>query len=150
MNYAKQYPETIDYARKALDIDPNFYPIWWVMGLAQLHQGSTLEAITSLKRVMELAPWHYALAWYLAAAYNQAGDNEHCREWKGKLVAHDHTYEVAVYHAAAGEADAMFEALNGAYQRRDPYLPHCLIEPFFDPYRADPRFQALLRRMNMA
>ena len=58
MYSAKQYRETIEYARRALEIDANFYFIWFAMGLAQLHAGFTQEAITSLKRVVELAPWY--------------------------------------------------------------------------------------------
>jgi hypothetical protein len=55
-----------------------------------------------------------------------------------------------VYYAAAGEVDAMFEALDGAYQQRDIFLPHIRYLPFFDPYRADPRYQAQLKKMNLA
>jgi hypothetical protein len=44
----------------------------------------------------------------------------------------------------------MFEALDGAYQRREPRLPLVRKQPIFDPYRADPRFQAMLHRMNLA
>jgi hypothetical protein len=45
--------------------------------------------------------------------------------------------------------DAMFEALDWAYQKRDVELRLIQCESFFDPYRTDPRFQALLRRMNL-
>ncbi len=38
----------------------------------------------------------------------------------------------------------MFEALEGAYRQRDYYIIEIQYLPFFDPYRADPRFQALL------
>jgi len=44
----------------------------------------------------------------------------------------------------------MFGALDGAYQQRQPTLLFLPNEPLFDPYRADPRFQALLQRMNLA
>ncbi len=57
MYYAKQYRETIEYVRRALEIDANYYLIWFVMGRAQLHAGFVQEAITSLKRAVELAPW---------------------------------------------------------------------------------------------
>ena len=44
----------------------------------------------------------------------------------------------------------MFEALDAAYRRRDFALSIIQLEPLFDPYRADPRWQSLLRRMNLA
>jgi hypothetical protein len=44
----------------------------------------------------------------------------------------------------------MFEALDGAFQKREWMLIRTNIDPFFDPYRADPRFQSLLAKMNLA
>jgi hypothetical protein len=87
----------------------------------------------------------------LAAAYCQAGDHERSHEWAQKLAdSHTHTVGAALYCAAAGEVDAMFEALEGAYRQRDRMLLNIQNLPFFDHYRADPRFQALLQRMNLA
>ena len=45
MYYAKQYRETIEYARKALEMDPNYYFFWFAMGLAQLHAGFTQKRL---------------------------------------------------------------------------------------------------------
>jgi len=150
MYYAKQYQETIEYARGALEIDPNFYFIWFTMGLAQLNAGFTEEAITSFKRGVELAPWWYTGVGYLAAAYYHEGDRERSQEWARKLTgSHGYTVGAAVYFAAAGEVDAMFEAPEGAYRQRDMRLFYIQNLPFFDPYRADPRYQALLQRMNL-
>jgi tetratricopeptide (TPR) repeat protein len=147
---AKQYRETIEYTRRALEIDANFYFLWVVMGLAQLHAGFTQEGVASWKHVVELAPWWYAGAWNLAAAYHQAGDYNRSQEWARKVAdTHAHTFGAATYYAAVGEVDAMFEALDWAYQKRDVELRLIQCESFFDPYRTDPRFQALLRRMNL-
>jgi serine/threonine protein kinase/tetratricopeptide (TPR) repeat protein len=150
---AKQYRETIEYARRALEIDPNFYLLWLTMGFAQLDAGFTQEAITSLKRVVELAPWYNIGVGSLAAAYYQAGDHERCQEWARKLAdVHGHTVGAAFYYAAAGQVDAMFEAFEVAYQRRSLDLRNIRnwrTLPFLDPYRSDPRFQALLAKMNL-
>jgi hypothetical protein len=98
----------------------------------------------------QLAPW-YLGAWYLAAAYHQAGDHELSQELARTLgESHGHTFGAAIYRAAAGEGAAMFEALDGAFQQRDSSLVHIKNPQFVDPYRADPRFQALLRRMDLA
>ena len=44
----------------------------------------------------------------------------------------------------------MFDELERNYERRDVYLILFQGAPFFDPYRADPRFQSLLSKMNLA
>jgi len=53
---AKQYRETIEYVRKALEIDANYWPIWVAIGWAQLHAGFAEAAITSFQRTVKLAP----------------------------------------------------------------------------------------------
>jgi serine/threonine-protein kinase len=148
---AKQYREAIECARKALEIDANYHQVWIAKALAQLHADLAQEAITSAKRVVELTPWYYMGAGLLAAAYHQAGDRQRSQEWARKLAeSHRGTLGAALYYAAAGEVDAMFEALDGAYQQRDYFLIHIQGLPFFHRYRAEPRFQALLQKMNLA
>jgi len=148
---AKQYRETIEYVRKALEIDANYWPIWGAIGWAQLHAGFAQAAITSSQRSVELAPWYSELVWWLAVSYHKAGDIERSQEWALKLSdAHGQTYAASAYYAAVGEVDAMFDALDGAYRERQPPLLFLPNEPLFDPYRADPRFQAVLQRMNLA
>jgi serine/threonine protein kinase/Tfp pilus assembly protein PilF len=149
--YAKQYREAIECARRALEIDPNFYVLWSTMGLVQLHAGFTQEAIASLIRAVELAPWWHMGVGSLAAAYHQAGEHERSREWARKLAeSQGQSVGAALYYAAAGEVEAMFEALDGAYRQRDAFLLYIRNLPFFDRYRADPRYQALLQKMNLA
>ncbi len=151
MYHAKQYREAIEYARNALEIDPNFYYFWLAMGCAQLRAGFTQEAIISLKRLVELVPWYYVGVSSLAAAYHLAGDQESSREWARELTdSHSNTFGAASFYAIIGEADAMFEALDEAYQRRDWALINIRSSLFFEPYRADPRFQSLLAKMNLA
>jgi hypothetical protein len=41
------------------------------------------------------------------------------------------------------------EHLEQAYAERSTYLPHIKVDPSLDFLRSDPRFQDLLRRMNL-
>ena len=116
-----------------------------------MRSGLIGEAVGSFSRFVELAPWHHLGTGCLAAACWLSGDHERAREisrqFPGKGGLH---YGHAIYYATAGETDAMFDALNGAYDRRDFYIPSLPHLATFDPYRADPRFRALLGRMNLA
>ena len=123
MYYAKQYREAIEYARRALEIDANFYFIWYDDGARpasrRLHAGSDYQLETSCGAGALVRRG----CGVLAAAYYQAGDRERSQEWARKLAdSHGHTVGAAVYYAAAGEVDAMFEALDGAYRQRDVFL----------------------------
>jgi serine/threonine-protein kinase len=150
MYCAKQNLESIECARRALEIDPNFYLIWFAMGFAQLGAGLPDEAITSFRRVLELAPWWRMGGACPATAYHRASHRARNQELARQLAdSHRDTFCAAIYYADAGDVDEMFEALDGAYRTRDVLLPSIHHLPFFDPYRADPRFHALLQRMNL-
>jgi adenylate cyclase len=55
---------------------------------------------------------------------------------------------IAFRYFDAGDYDRAIDWLEKAYEEHDPNLPY-LGDPLYDPLRSDPRFQALLRRMNL-
>jgi hypothetical protein len=99
----KQYEETIEYFRQGLEIDADFYITGLVMGLTQPFAGFAQEAVASLKRVAEVAPW-----W---------PRRQECA--RRPVDSYGHTYGAAGYYAVTGEVDAMFGALDGSLF--DPY-----------------------------
>ncbi len=56
--------------------------------------------------------------------------------------------DIAIFHVLAQEYDEALEWLERAFEVHDPNLPY-LGMPVFDPVRSDPRFENLLRRMNL-
>ena len=59
------------------------------------------------------------------------------------------TYIIAIWYVFAGDHDRSMEWLERAFEVRDPGLPYVSWDPHWDPMRSDPRFQDLLRRMNL-
>jgi hypothetical protein len=57
---------------------------------------------------------------------------------------------VASLYAQAGEKKAAIDWLERAYQQHGALLEHIRISPEFKELRPDPRFQDLLRRLNLA
>ena len=55
-------------------------------------------------------------------------------------------YALALVHAGLQEPDAVFEWLSRAYDARDVHLIFLPVDPKWDEYRPDPRFQALVAR----
>jgi serine/threonine-protein kinase len=144
---SKLYNETIEYSRRALEIDPSYWPILLAMGTAQIHAGLVREAITTLERVVELVPWYSLGVAALAIAYHEADNRELAQRWAQRLVG---CSGAAFYYAAIGEVDLMFEALLVLCEQRDRAILFLQNSAFFDPYRAHTRFLALLERMNLA
>jgi tetratricopeptide (TPR) repeat protein len=55
----------------------------------------------------------------------------------------------ASIHLGLGDIDQAFVWMNRAVDMRDPMIIPIKTYPFLDPLRADPRFTALLRKMNL-
>jgi len=71
----------------------------------------------------------------IAARYGTPGG------WSAKTVAQHYLF--------AGDSARALDWLEQAFEDRDPDLPFIFCRPNFDPVRSNPRFQDLLRRMNL-
>jgi len=60
------------------------------------------------------------------------------------------SYEVASAYVYLGQIDAAFQLLDKAYEDRSECMPAIGVDPRMDPIRADPRFQKLLGRVDLA
>ena len=55
-------------------------------------------------------------------------------------------FAMALVHAGLGDRDAVFEWLDKASAVRDVHLIFLTVDPKWDAYRTDPRFEAILAR----
>ena len=58
--------------------------------------------------------------------------------------------QLAILYDALGMRDRAFENLERAFAEQDVTLPWIYVETEYDTMRDDPRFQDLLRRLNLA
>ncbi len=58
-------------------------------------------------------------------------------------------FDAGSNYAMAGDKERAVDWLEKAFEDRDPAMTYIGCAPIFDPLRAEPRFQALLRRMNI-
>ncbi len=54
---------------------------------------------------------------------------------------------IALCYSLAGDTDEAFAWLEEGYRRREPLMANVKSWPVFDPLRADPRFDDLVRRI---
>jgi tetratricopeptide (TPR) repeat protein len=76
----------------------------------------------------------------LAARWEESGGGALAH----RLVMQD----IAIWYMYAGDHDRAIDWLEKIVEIRDPSI-FAVFFPVFDPLRSDPRFQALLRRMNL-
>ena len=58
-------------------------------------------------------------------------------------------YYVAEIYTGLGDKDAAIEWLGKALDERSTWVVFLGVDPRFDPLRSDPRFAALLKRLNL-
>jgi serine/threonine protein kinase/TolB-like protein/Tfp pilus assembly protein PilF len=58
-------------------------------------------------------------------------------------------YEIAIFYAQLQDREQTFEWLEKAYAERSARMEYLKTEDFFQPYRSDPRYIDLLRRVNL-
>ena len=68
----------------------------------------------------------------------------------GSRPEHQVPYHLAMIYFGLGEKDKAFECLNKACDLRSTQLIWINLIPELDSVRSDPRFQDILRRMNLA
>ncbi|MCK5376658.1 MAG: protein kinase, partial [Acidobacteria bacterium] len=69
-------------------------------------------------------------------------------EASGGVIRPGLAHNVALSYLDAGDHDLAIDWLEKAYEERDPAMPF-LTMPLWDPLRSNPRFQDILRRMNL-
>jgi tetratricopeptide (TPR) repeat protein len=152
--YARDYSGAIDHARKALELNPNFPQAHRLLSLAYQGKGMFTEAIAESQRWGELIGNELEATVALAQCHAAAGNRETALALienldPKRLVAGNLFRGIALVYAALGEIDLAFTLLEKAYERRAEALCSSKIDPKLDRLREDPRFAALLKRMNL-
>jgi Flp pilus assembly protein TadD len=111
------------------------------------------EGIAEFETILAISPGNNVVLSGLGYAYAVAG-----RKAEAQQVLHQmnelakQKYVPAAYRAriyiGLGEKERAFESLEKGYQEHS-LIGEIRLSPAFDPLRSDPRFQDLLRRMNL-
>jgi serine/threonine-protein kinase len=90
----------------------------------------------------------FSLIGQAKAEYSLGHDEVSDRVLK-QLIAKKHSYSIARVYAWRGEKDQAFQWAERAVKTRDAGLTWIKIDPDFRSLRGDPRYKALLRKMNL-
>jgi TolB-like protein/Tfp pilus assembly protein PilF len=142
---ARRYDEAKEQYLKALEIDPAFNSALIWLGKTYLKKGMFREAIEEVRNTQ-----HPVLAYAYMAWGNKAEAFQFYEDLKKRATQQriDPTY-LAMACVGIGKIDLAFEDLEKAYQERHPRLIDFLQDPLNDSIRQDPRFKALLKKMNL-
>ncbi len=146
--YAARYEEALAEARKTLERYPDNAMVLFVLGTSAAQLGLYEEAIAAHEKMAAINPsWKFALG----RTYAVAGRTDEALRMLAELEAQEPTswgaLGLAELHTALGNKDEAFRWL--AYDLPHAWLPWSRMNPSLEPLRDDPRFQDLLRRMNL-
>ena len=148
-----QYDQAIEQERKTLELFPESDSAALDLAWAYEQKGLFPEALAEYQRAERLSPDTPKMSATLRQGYLKAGAKGY---WESKLQLfraqskreYVPPYFFAVTYASLGDRDRAMEWLEKEYQEGHDGVVYLKVDPHFDSLRSDPRFQAMVRRMN--
>jgi serine/threonine-protein kinase len=152
--FARRYPEAIEQARRALELDPSMAVTHLWLGQALDQVGATEDAVRAYEdAVLHSRGEPLGLA-FLAHGLARAGRVAEARSRLAELEAmrshrYVSAYDLAVIHAGLDEPEAALDLLQRGYEERTHWMALLGVDPRLDALRAHPRFVRLLQTMRL-
>jgi Tfp pilus assembly protein PilF len=147
---AHDYSHAIEQARNSVDLDSNFAAAHLLLGEGYVQAGLHSEGVSEMKRAASLSGDSPIYTAQIAVALAAAG-----RKREALQIAHEletisrkryvSPYGLAQIYAALNSKEDTFKWLQAAYGDRAVWMGYLAVDPIFDRYRSDHRFQELLR-----
>ncbi len=152
---AGRIDEALADARRGVRDEPGRPRCHSNLGWALIFHGDRAAGIASLEHSVAISPGSTLFLSQLGEACALTGDIERARNILADL--HNRAtrefvspYHFAYVHAGLGEADAAIDWLERAFEQRSGAIYGIKGSFLFKNLRSHPRFEALLRRMNLA
>jgi len=151
---ARRYDQEIEQFQNLLEIDQNY----WIAynNLARAYAGKEMYkiAIVEAQKAIELSGGNTMAIAALGYIYALTGRRDEAKKVLDDLFElskqeYVSSFYVALVYSCLGQKDQAFEWLDKAYEEHDVYLSQLKVFPLFDSLRSDPRYKALLKKMNL-
>jgi serine/threonine-protein kinase len=151
---ARKWDQALDQGRLLLELYPAEFWGHFVNGVAYRGKRMFEEAITAMRAALEASGGAAAMAGWLGLTLGLGGEAAEARSLLDRLHAEEQQGYVpptafAWIHLGLGEIGPAFEWLERAVDGCDQFMMPIKSYEFFDPIRSDPRFDALVRKMNL-
>jgi eukaryotic-like serine/threonine-protein kinase len=151
----KQYDRAINHILAVIEMEPTFYLAYCVLGLAYTQQGKQHEAVGAFERACQLCPGSPFTLGMLAYGLGKAGKSKEAMGIIEKLQASGRNSYVPAKSlmfgwAGLNDPNGVLTSTEKSLDDRDPMTIMNLVqEPILDFVRSDPRYPALLRKINL-
>ena len=151
---ARRYEEALDYCARSLALVPDFAWTHLVAGMIHIQQGMLDKAVSGIE---PLRSFGFYSEGYLGCACGLSGREDRARQILLSLQALVETgersaFSLALVHLGLGQHMEALEFLEHAQRERPAFIlaAWAKADPIWDPVRPDPRFQDVVRKMNLA
>jgi len=142
-----RYEEAFAILNHVQEIDPTRPVLHMYKGRLFFRQGDYQRALEEFS----LESFEFLKLTGQAVCYHLLGQQDQAVKALQTLVSsagESASYQIALVYAQWGDFDNAMTWLERGYKIHDPGLQYLNIDSYFDPMRGDPRFQALLDKMN--
>ncbi len=151
---AGRYDEALRVVTRVLEVDPHYVMAHATLGWAYLLKGMPDRGVAELERAVALDPANTLFLSQLGQAFGRVGRTEEAHAVLRRLEEMSRQRYVSPYHMAyvytgLGEQDRAMDWLERAYEERAGGVFGIKGSFLFASLRRHPRFQALLRKMNL-
>ncbi len=143
------YETALAYYGKALQLDPSFPLTLKHASWIYWSQGDTARFFAARERLEEMSVPVEASASDLRRAFQSGGPTAAMRLQANAPGLRGMPMERARWHALLGDVDEAFADLEQAFAERNVWSMFVTTVPELAPLRGDPRYEALLDRMNL-
>jgi TolB-like protein/DNA-binding winged helix-turn-helix (wHTH) protein/Tfp pilus assembly protein PilF len=148
---ARDFAAAVEHARRAIAVDSQLWIGYIELGQVYAQTGDNERALEAFADAGSLSGNNskaLSFTGHLLAKMGRIGEAREVLRTLETISRERYVppYAMAFVHAGLGERDAAFERLDQAYDERDVHLIFLPVDPNWDAFRADPRFQALLVR----
>jgi len=152
--FARNYDSAYQQLKKTLALFPAFHLAKGNLVFVLLAQKNYPEAFHAIEAMDTTAVYKrlYNKATTLSYAYAVSGNKAGAKLELEKSMAKypdQSPFNVAQVYVALGDYGKALDKLEQAYQTRDIWMYNLNVDPAFDPIRNEPRFKALLKKMNL-
>jgi len=148
--YNQEYDKSIKAAQASLEMVPGMPYAHSQIGINYIRKGLYQKALIEFEKEKVLWSNQDGIDTSIGITYAKMGKRKDAEQIKERLKSDDkNCYRIAQLCFSLGENEEGFEWLEKAYQEKIWWLGYAKINLSFENVRADPRFQALLKKMGL-
>jgi len=142
----RQYPQSVEAGRKASELAPKASRVWAGNSLVMMDRPR--EALAQFAAMAPDDPFRLTGEALVAARTGDPAGAERMIDQMYKKLGLTIGFQAAQVHAQLGKTDEAFADLQNALDVRDGGLLYLKMDPLLDPIRGDPRYAALVSKLN--